>query len=156
VLAEAGVCAGERGEHGLDGERAETVEHAEGVVAREGIGEGAEQRDGGSVLALVKEARGGVAMPAVGVGEGGDQFGGGGGAEGDAGAALPRGVVGHEAVEAAAVVAAVEVEVLFDLFGMLHGCSMTSRYMSQMWSVPSGASAKFTTRTQVSVLAANS
>src|SRR6188474_2199170 len=40
--------------------------------------------------------------------------------------------------------------------GMLHGCSITSRYMSQTWSVPSGALAKLTTRTQVSVLAANS
>ena len=42
------------------------------------------------------------------------------------------------------------------LSGMLHGCSITSRYMSQTCSVPSGAFAKFTTRTQVSVLAANS
>ena len=117
MFAQAGVGAGERGEHGFGGERAEAVEHAEGVVLREGIGEGAQERDGGGVLAFVEEAGGGVAVPAVGVGEGGDEFGGGGGAERDAGAALPRGVVRHEAVEAAAGVAAIEVEVLLDLFG---------------------------------------
>ena len=98
MLAQAGVGAGEGGEHGLDGEGAEAVEHAEGVVLREGIGEGAEERDGGGVLAFIEETGGGVAVPAVGVGEGGDELGGGGGAESDAGAALPRGVVRDEAV----------------------------------------------------------
>ena len=74
-----------------------------------------EERDGTGVLAFVEEAGGGVAVPTVGVGEGGDEFGGGGRAEGDAGAALPGGVVRHEAVEAATGMTAVEIEVLFDL-----------------------------------------
>ena len=50
------------------------------------------------------------------MGEGRDQFGGGRGAKGDARAALPARIVGHEAVDAPAVVAAVEIEVLLDLF----------------------------------------
>ena len=74
-----------------------------------------EQGNRGFVLTFVEETRGGVAVPAVRVREGGDEFGGRGGAEGDAGAAVPAGRRGDDTIDATAVVAVVEVEVLLDL-----------------------------------------
>src|SRR5437764_15493801 len=67
------------------------------------------------LVSLVEQARGGVAMPAVGMFEKRDEFFGGGFAElGEFGLFE---AVGDDAVDAAAIVAAVEVEVLLNRFG---------------------------------------
>src|SRR5947207_1711284 len=71
-----------------------------------------EEWNGSFVLTLEEEAGGGFAVPAVGVFERGDEFGDGGAAE--AGKFRLDVAVGDEAVDSAAIVAAVEVEVFLD------------------------------------------
>ena len=118
VFAETGVGVGEGGENGRFGECAEAIEDAEGVMFRERrlrfADECGEQGSRGFVLTFVEETRSGVAVPAVRVCEGGDEFGGRGGAEGDARAAVPAVRRGDDTIDATAVVAVVEVEVLLD------------------------------------------
>src|SRR6266496_194964 len=74
-----------------------------------------EAQQGGFILALVEQARGGIAMPAVGVFESGYQLGGRSFAE--AGRFWERVAIRDDAVNAATIVAAVEVEKFFNVVG---------------------------------------
>src|SRR5262245_9369034 len=77
--------------------------------------EGANGGNGGFIFSFVKETKGGVTMPAVRVREKGDEFGGGSATEFWEGGLFE--IVGDDAIDAAAIVATVKVEVLLDVRG---------------------------------------
>ena len=99
--------------------------------------------DGGPILPLIQQSRGGVAMPAIRVFEQGDQLGRRRLAQpGDAGS-MP---VGHDPPDPAAIDAAGYVHVLEDLGRQEGGASISSRHMSTTQRQPSGALASCTGR----------
>ena len=75
------------------------------------------QRQGGGVSTFEDQSTGCVAVPAVGMVEGFDQFRQGGLAQVDRASADPVLVVGHQAIDTAAVIAVIQVEVFLDFVG---------------------------------------
>ena len=71
----------------------------------------------GVILSFIKQTRCGVALPAVGVGEGLNELRGTRGRQRNLAASLPFFIIGNEAINPSAVVAAIEVKVLFDFVG---------------------------------------
>src|SRR5688500_2699246 len=76
-----------------------------------------QQWNGRLVLAFVEQTGRGVTMPAVLVLKGRDQVRGARAAERDGSATFPRGIRRCDAVDAAAIIPTVQVEVLLDLLG---------------------------------------
>ena len=119
-------------------------------------GQRGKERNGREVLPLDEQSLGGLALPGVRIGQCGHKLG--RRCAVQPGAAVRRfsGRIGKQFVEPPAIPAAGQVEVLLDGFGNGQGCSMVSRYMSRIRSVPLGVLAKLTGRNQLSVDARNS